>query len=103
MVEAEKVEQIKQGVIDSYDLKIKALTTEYEDKLEANTDTISTKDASIRKLIIRSAFDRSEFLSEDTVLLPDMAYTYFGDRFGVEDSHPIVRLSRYVLIQSRVV
>lgn len=86
LVDAGEVDKVKQSVIGSYDLKIGALTKDFTGKLDTSQATIEAKDASIRKLLIRSAFDRSTFLAEDTVLLPDMAYTYFGDRFGVEET-----------------
>lgn len=82
---AGEVEKIKQGVIDSYEQKMKALKDQLGEEITGLQGQIAGKDDSIRNLIVRSAFDRSEFLNKKTTLLPDMAYKYFGDRFDVEN------------------
>lgn len=85
ILEAGQVDKIKQSITDGFTRQIEALkqagekaNTEWKSKLDA-------KDAAIKDLVIKGAFDASDFLRDKTVLLPDIAFSYFGGRFGVEE------------------
>jgi len=91
IMDAGQIEKIKEGVSKSYEAKIEALRKTSEEQVVKLSTQLSEQDKSIRNLVIRGSFDRSEFLKEKTVLLPDMAFSYFGDRFDVEikDGKPV--------------
>lgn len=81
----DSMEKMKQSIADSFNRQIESLKeaakkseSEWKAKLDA-------KQKAIERLIIKGAFDTSSFLREKTVMLPDMAFTYFGDRFKVEE------------------
>lgn len=83
--QAGEMERVKQSISDSYNRQIEALKeaakksdSEWKGKLDA-------KQRAIDDLIIRGAFERSDFLREKTTLLPEMAYAYFGGQFRVEE------------------
>jgi len=83
--QADSMEKMKQSIADSFNRQIESLKeaakkseSEWQAKLDA-------KQKAIERLIIKGAFDTSSFLREKTVMLPDMAFTYFGDRFKVEE------------------
>lgn len=85
ILDAGQVDKIKQSITDGFTRQIDALkaageksNTEWRGKLDA-------KDAAIKDLVIKGAFDASDFLRDKTVLLPEIAFSYFGGRFGVEE------------------
>lgn len=86
LIAAGEAEKIKQGVIDSYEQKLATLKDTSDTAVTNLQQKLTDNDTKIHDLIIRSAFDRSEYLRDQTVLLPDMAYKYFGDRFGVDET-----------------
>lgn len=82
---AKEVEAIKKGVSDSFQDKLDdatKVTTQMKIDFDAS---IVTKDAQIRKLLIKGAFDRSSFIKDNTVLLSDIAYDSFGKNFSIEE------------------
>lgn len=83
--QAGEMERVKQGITEGFNRQIESLKeaakksdAEWQAKLDA-------KQKAIERLIIKGAFETSDFLREKTVMLPDMAYSYFGDRFRVEE------------------
>lgn len=83
--QAGEMERVKQGITDSYNRQIEALKesakkadAEWQLKLEA-------KQRAIDDLVIRGAFEQSDFIRDKTVMLPEMAFSYFGSRFKVEE------------------
>ena len=83
--QAGEMERLKQGITEGFNRQIESLKeaarksdAEWQAKLDA-------KQKAIERLIIKGAFETSDFLREKTVMLPDMAYSYFGDRFRVEE------------------
>ena len=80
-----QIEKVKAGVAESYESKIKGIDSSWEQKVNALQNTLDRKDASIRNLLIKGAFDRSDFIKERTVLTPDIAYDSFGKFFSVEE------------------
>lgn len=80
-----EIEKVKAGVADGYKEKIKTIDAGYTQKINAFLDSLAQKDHVIRNLLIRGAFDRSEFIKEQTVLTPDIAYDSFGKFFKIEE------------------
>jgi hypothetical protein len=84
ILDAGEIDKIKQGVKDGYEAKITALEDSHAKTLGEKDTSIEAKDGNIRSLVIRSAFDQSEFLRENTHMLPDVAFSFLGDKFKVE-------------------
>ena len=82
----EEVNQIKQGVSDSYEQKIKDLNTVIGDMNITSTTKLAQKDQNIRDLVIKGAFDRSDFIKDRTVLTPEIAFHTFGRSFKIEET-----------------
>lgn len=59
-------------------------------------DAIAGKDAAIRKLLVSSQFAKSPLISEKTILPADIAETYFGKHFRVEDHNGATRVVGYI-------
>lgn len=85
LIDAGEVDQVRQHV-----------QQQYEAKLDDAQQSLQQRDDQIRQLLLRHAFDASPFLRDHTLLVPDMAYAYFGDHFTVEDRDgkptPVARL-----------
>jgi len=80
-----EIEKVKAGVADGYKEKIRTIDAGYTQKITAFQDSLAQKDHVIRNLLIKGAFDRSEFIKEQTVLTPDIAYDSFGKYFRIEE------------------
>jgi len=86
LVDAKKVEELKAQVSSSWEKKLNDTKNSLEEKLKEREGLVTKKDQQIRDLMIRGAFDRSEFLREKTTLSPDIAYDAFGKFFKIEES-----------------
>lgn len=86
LVDAGEVEKIKQQAQEVFDNRLNHVVKTNETKIAELQNAIGGKDESIRNLIIKGAFDRSEFLKDKTVLPSDFAYAQLGSRFVVEES-----------------
>ncbi len=84
-LDAGEVEKIKAQANEIWERKVDSLKTSYESQIADIDAKLQAKDSSIRSLIVRGAFDRSSFLAERTVLPPEIAYSYLGDRFVVQE------------------
>lgn len=80
-----EMDRVKQSLSDSFNRQIEELKkaakksdAEWQAKLDA-------KQRAIDDLIIRGAFETSDFIRDKTVMLPDMAFSYFGGQFKVEE------------------
>jgi hypothetical protein len=80
-----EIERVKAGVAESYKSKIKDIDIVNEQKISGFQNSLTQKDQVIRNLLIRGAFDRSEFIKDQTVLTSDIAYDSFGRFFQVEE------------------
>lgn len=85
ILDAGQVDKIKSAITEGYEKKIEAIKNDFGKKIAEGEGKLSAKDASIKRLLIKGAFDGSEFLREKTFLLPEIAYTFFGERFDVEE------------------
>jgi len=91
LVDAGEVEKIKQQAQEVFDNRLNHVVKTNETKITELQNAIGGKDESIRNLIIKGAFDRSEFLKDKTVLPSDFAYAQLGSRFIVEESNGELR------------
>ncbi|RLD18051.1 MAG: hypothetical protein DRI33_04475 [Caldiserica bacterium] len=82
-----EIEKVKAGVAESYNSKIRDLDAAHAKRVQALEESLASKDAAIRHLLIRGAFDRSEFIRDQTVLPPEIAYNTFGKHFKIEDDN----------------
>ena len=80
-----EIEKVKAGVAESYKSKIRDLDEAHARKTAALEEAISNKDSAIRNLLIRGAFDRSDYIKEQTVLPPEIAYNTFGKHFQIDE------------------
>lgn len=61
----------------------------YQAKLDELTNGMTDKDKQIHGLLVSNAFKGSKFLSDKTILPPDLAEAYFGKNFKVENGKAI--------------
>ena len=87
-----KVEELKaqlarswEGKVAEQDKAIAAIRADSEAKLKA-------KDDAIRRLMVRSIFDSSQFLKDRTFLTPDIAFDSFGKYFEVKEQNGELKL-----------
>ena len=87
LVDAGEVEKLKQQMSDTFESERTQLTTTYEAEKTRLTDDLSTKNGTIRKLMIDTRFASSPWFSGEkpkTILPPDIAAEHFGKHFKVE-------------------
>jgi hypothetical protein len=85
ILDAGEVDKIKKSLTDGYTKQIEALRQAAEKTASELKAKLEAKDSSIKNLVVRGAFDASDFLKEKTVLLPDFAYAQMGGSFDVEE------------------
>ena len=89
LIDADKVDELKRQIKEAYDIKLTDLETAKAAEIASRDKTITDKDSKIYQLMVSSRFASSPFFSgEDskTVLLPDIAESYFGKHFKVEET-----------------
>jgi len=87
-----EVEKLKAGVAEAYETQMKDLTTAYTGKIQERDQAIERKDAAIRNLLIKGAFDRSSFIKNHTDVPSEMVYNTFGKNFSVEEKDGTLRV-----------
>jgi len=87
-----EIERVKEGVAKSYKAKIKDIDTAHDQKMSVAQGSLKQKDLVIRNLLIKGAFDRSEFIRDQTVLTSDIAYDSFGKFFQIEEDGDAVKV-----------
>ena len=87
-----EIERVKEGVAESYKAKIKDIDAAHDQKMGVAQGSLKQKDLVIRNLLIRGAFDRSEFIRDQTVLTSDIAYDSFGKFFQIEEDGDAVKV-----------
>ena len=92
LLKADKVEELKKQYLKSIEESFSAKEKALLEKITESEKTLASKDDSIRRLLIKGAFDSSKFLTEKTTLPPDMAFTHFGKHFTVEDHNGDLRI-----------
>lgn len=92
LVDAGEVEKLKAGVARNYEERIAQIEKEYTKKLESANRLVSQKENFIADLLIKGAFESSEFIRDKTVLPAEIAYDTFKRYFKIEndaDGRPI--------------
>jgi len=74
MIDASKLDEVRGEVSKSFQSKIDELTGQ-----------LGERDKNIHGLLVSNAFKGSKFISEKTVLPPDVAESFFGKNFKVEN------------------
>jgi hypothetical protein len=85
LVDAKKMEELKANMSAAHTAQLAQVKQGYESQLAERDKIIQTKDAQVRNLLVKGAFDASKFLAEKTILPPDMAFNTFGHYFEVEE------------------
>lgn len=89
LVDADKIDELKKQIKEAYDGKMKDLADGQLKEVNDLKGIILNKDSKIYNLLVSSEFSRSPFFSGEepkTVLLPDIAESYFGKHFKVEEN-----------------
>lgn len=90
LIEAGKVEQIKATAVaevnKAWETKYDKLETDYKTKLADHEGRIGSQDKTIRNLMVRGAFEGSQFIKESVAenYFPEVLYTMFGNQFEVK-------------------
>ena len=74
MIDASKLDDVRSEVSKSFQGKIDELTT-----------TLGERDQNIHGLLVSNAFKGSQYIKDKTVLPPDVAESFFGKNFKVEN------------------
>jgi len=91
LIEANKVEEIKQQVRNELTEEHSRIEKQYKQQLKEKEETVKTATNQINELVVGNKFLSSKFIGENLVIPPKMARKVFGDRFKVEvkDGKPI--------------
>jgi len=83
---ATEIDKIKEGVAELFERRIQDKEKAHLRELETRNNVITEKTKQLHRMLIKSEFDRSDFLKEKTHLIPEMAYDTFGKQFIIEES-----------------
>ena len=95
---ADKVEKLKQDMKTAYDDQLDGVKKSFSQKEVDHTAIVKKKDTQIRELMVSNRFATSAYFSGQdpkTNLPPEIAETYFGNFFKVEEDE---RTKKLVLI-----
>nr|DAO57678.1 MAG TPA: minor structural protein GP20 [Caudoviricetes sp.] len=87
LIDAGKVEEFKAQVDQGWKVKLEDKDKAHVKEIEKLTEALDSKNAAIRNLVVRGAFEASTFLREKTTLPADMAYAAFGKHFEVKEEN----------------
>lgn len=90
LVDAGKVEEIKKQMKDVHAEEVKNIHKSYETRDLDYQEKLKTKDATIYNLVVSSKFAQSPLFSGPEpkyILPPEIAETYFGKHFRVEEGN----------------
>ena len=91
MIDAGEVEKLKAGITQVFESQLADQKKGFETRIGELEQTVSGKDTAIRKLLVKGAFSASPFIKDKTVLTPDIAFSYFGHAFDVEENNGELR------------
>lgn len=99
-LKADKVDKLKADMKLAYEDQEKKVKESFSQQLTAQGEVLSKKDAQIRVLMVSNKFATSPFFGgpdPKTNLLPEIAETYFGKHFKVEENDKTgsLRLTAY--------
>lgn len=92
LLEAGKVDEIRQKAVAEFQQKLASLEKALTDEKANGAKAMQEKDQMVHNLLVKNAFSESVFLRDKTVLPPDFAYANFSKHFTVEyqDGTPVV-------------
>lgn len=88
-LKADKVDALKKEITSAYEEKLAAKDAAYAEKEKAIFQTVEKKDQQIRQLLVSNKFAVSKYFNgkdSKTLLPPDLAESYFGKHFRVEEA-----------------
>lgn len=86
LVDAGEVQRVKDEAAEAWKEKLGKTEQGYKEQIEKLTTKIAETNEATRQLVIRGIFDRSRYLSDETFLDPDVAFSHFGRFFHIEGS-----------------
>lgn len=98
LIDAGKVEELKKTYADQVIEKEATLKKAYDEKITDLETQLKGKDDSIFKMMVSEKFQSSPWFSGDdrkTNLFPELATSYFGDNFKVENANGRLRVVGY--------
>ena len=85
LIEAGKVEEMKAGIIAAETAKHANEKKSLSEKVDELAASLAKSDAAFFSEKVGGAFARSKFITEKTILPPDVAQATFGNRFKIEE------------------
>jgi len=85
LMDTEGVESVKRQMKEAFETEKTKERDTWEKQVKEREEALNLKTNQIRNLLVRNAFTSSEFLREKTLLIPEMAYSYFGNYFEVKE------------------
>jgi hypothetical protein len=85
LIDAGQVDEVRRTLMEGHDKNMKAAQKEYQSKLDEKDKALAHKTQQIDNLLIKGAFEGSEFLRTKTNLVPEMAYAFFRNSFVVKE------------------
>jgi hypothetical protein len=101
LVTAGKVDEIKKAVETATEAKYQNIIKAKDTELKTVTGERDSLAGDLDREVIGGAFARSSFLSEKTILTPDIAEAYFGRHFKREDGKLVAYDANGTKIYSR--
>jgi len=91
LMDTEGVESVKRQMKEAFQQDLEKQRKDWEEQLSEKSVVLDKKSEQIRTLLIKSAFDGSEYLRNETLLPPDVAHEYFKRYFEVREieGHPV--------------
>lgn len=87
-LKADKVEKMKSSMKEAHEIETGKIKEQFNSALGEKDDVIGKKEGQIRKLMVSSSFAKHSLFSGEkpkTNLPPEIAETYFGQHFKVEE------------------
>ncbi|MFH1981038.1 MAG: DUF6651 domain-containing protein [Pseudomonadota bacterium] len=98
LLDAGKVDELRQEMQAVFTEKYNAQTADFQNQLAARDTDLGTANDTVRQLLIKHAFGQSEYFSgpkAKTTLHPEIAANYFADSFKVEGSGKNAKIVAY--------
>lgn len=96
LVDANQIDMLKAEMAKTFLEKESSLKTQWSQKEQEYQKALQSKEESIYSLMVNGKFASSPFITEKTVLPPDVAATFFGKHFKVEGEGPDVKIVGYL-------
>lgn len=84
LVDAGKVDEIKQAVKEEMQGKIEKIKEQAQNTEKEFQAAVQEKDGTIRKLMVDDQFNTSKYIGSELIVTPKMARKIFGEQFKVE-------------------